>query len=46
MYTNISTKELIDMLTYPGEYGLTVIDEEAISEELDEREVEFEKYDY
>ena len=41
MYTNISTKELLDMITYPGEYGLTVIDEEAIQDELDNREVDY-----
>ena len=41
MYTNISTKELIDMLTYPGEYSLTVIDEESIQDELDNREVDY-----
>lgn len=41
MYTNISTKELINMLTYPGEYGLTVIDTESILDELDNREVDY-----
>ena len=41
MYTNISTKELIDMLTYPGEYGLTVIDTESSLDELDNREVDY-----
>tara|TARA_R110000782_G_scaffold140264_2_gene232775 strand:- start:691 stop:816 length:126 start_codon:yes stop_codon:yes gene_type:complete len=39
MFTNISTKNLIVMLTYPDEHGLNIIDEEAILNELDNREV-------
>ena len=39
MFTNISTKDLIAMITYPDENGLNIIDEEAIQNELDNRGV-------